>query len=239
MSAKIFIVDDERTIRLTFRTALETEGYEVREAATADEALTDLGAVTTYQLIILDLRLGGDSGLEVLERMRAAGVLTPTLMITAYSSVRDAVRAMKLGAIDFLSKPIEPAALRAVVADILRRHGGGDTLPAETPGAPPRTFQDFLRAAKRQINLRDFPAAEDSLAAALTFDEASPDSAEAHNLRGILHEMHGDFDAAKAAYGQAIKLNARYEPAQENMKRIFELFNFGTSQRPFHVGQVG
>ena len=236
MSAKIFIVDDERTIRLTFRTALETEGYEVQEAATADEALTGLRA-ETYQLVILDLRLGDDSGLEVLERMRATGVLTPTLMITAYGSVRDAVRAVKLGAIDFLSKPIEPAALRAVVADILRRHG--DALPAETSEAPPRTFQDFLRVAKRQINLRDFPAAEDSLAAALTFDEASPGSAEAHNLRGVLHEMHGEFDAAKAAYGQAIKLNARYEPAQENMKRIFELFNFGTSQRSFHVGHAG
>ena len=160
-------------------------------------------------------------------------------MITAYGSVRDAVRAVKLGAIDFLAKPIEPASLRTVVADILRRHGGGDALPAEGPEVQPRTFQDFLRVAKRQINLRDFPAAEHSLAAALTFEEASPDSAEAHNLRGVLHEMHEDFDAAKAAYGRAIRLNGRYEPAQENMRRIFELFNFGASQRPFHVGHAG
>ena len=234
MSAKIFIVDDERTIRLTFRTALETEGYEVLEAATADEAMWGF-KTTTFGLVILDLRIGDDNGLEVLERMRAAGIGTPTLMITAYGSVRDAVRAMKLGAIDFLSKPIEPNASRAVVKGILQRHSY-DVSPQDKPDAPPRSFQDFLRLAKRQINLRDFAAAEDSLAAALTFNEVSTDSVEAHNLQGVLHEMHGDFEAAKAAYGRAIKLNGRYEPAQENMKRIFELFNFGASQRPFHVG---
>ncbi len=237
MSAKIFIVDDERTIRLTFRMALETEGYAVREAANADEAMMGFKN-EAYGLVILDLRIGDDNGLEVLERMRAAGVNTPTLMITAYGSVRDAVQAMKLGAIDFLPKPIEPAALRAVVADILRRHGPNVSDPV--PEAKPRTFQDFLRVAKRQINLRDFPAAEDSLAAAMAFPEAaSPASAEAHNLRGVLHEMREEFDAAKKSYGQAIKLDGRYVPAQENMKRIFELFHFGSSRRPFHVGQEG
>lgn len=233
MSAKIFLVDDERTIRLTFRTALETEGYEVQEAATADEAMMGFRS-ERYDLVVLDLRIGDDNGLEVLERMREAGVQTPTLMITAYGSVRDAVRAMKLGAIDFLPKPIEPTALRAVVASILQRHGPNSNAPARE--GQPRTFQDFLRIAKRQINLRDFASAENSLAAALTFNEANPDTVEAHNLQGVLHEMRGDFDAAKAAYGRAIKLDGHYEPAQENMKRIFELFNFGTSQRPFHVG---
>ncbi len=237
MNAKIFIVDDERTIRLTFRTALETEGYEVQEAASADEAMAGFKA-EAYGLVILDLRLGEDNGLEVLERMRAVGVNTPTLMITAYGSVRDAVRAMRLGAIDFLPKPIEPAALRATVADILGRHGVPTVTAPVAP--PPRTYRDFLRVAKRQINLRDFAAAEVSLTTALNAPEAaSPDSAEAHNLRGVLHEMRGDYDGAKAAYGRAIKLKGRYEPAQENMKRIFELFTFGSSERPFQVGQEG
>lgn len=232
MSAKIFIVDDERTIRLTFRRALETEGYEVQEAASADEAMMGFKA-ETYDLVILDLRLGEDNGLEILERMRAAGVNTPTVMITAYGSVGDAVRAMKLGAIDFLAKPIEPRSLRAVVAEVLRRHG---PVPLGRPEPEPRTFADFLRAAKRQLNLRDFPAAEASLTAALKLGGAAPDSVEAQNLQGVLHEMRGDFASAKAAYGRAIQLDGRYEPAQENMKRIFELFNFGSSQRPFHVG---
>ncbi len=71
---------------------------------------------------MLDLRIGEDSGLDVLASMRQAGVQTPTLMITAYGSIRNAVRAMQLGAIDFLEKPIEPVALRKIVAEILDRH---------------------------------------------------------------------------------------------------------------------
>ncbi len=232
MSAKIFIIDDERTIRLTFRTALETEGHEVQEAASADEAM--MGFKTeTFDMVILDLRLGDDSGLKILEGMRAAGIGTPVVMITAYGSVRDAVRAVKLGAIDFLPKPIEPAALRALVTEVLRRHAHLAPLEIE---AEPRTFQEFLRAAKRQINLRDFPAAQASLEAALRLDERSADSIEAHNLTGVLHEMQGNYDAAQRAYGKAIALNGRYEPAQENMRRLYELFHFGTSKRPFHVG---
>ena len=235
MSAKIFIVDDERTIRLTFRTALETEGYEVQEAASADEAM--MGYKTEpFDMVILDLRIGDDNGLKLLEQMRAVGIETPGVMITAYGSVRDAVRAVKLGAIDFLPKPIEPATLRTLVMEVLRRHAHVAPTEIETE---PHTFQDFLRVAKRQINLRDFPAAQASLEAALRLDERSAESLEAHNLTGVLQEMQGNYDAAQRAYGQAIKLNSRYEPAQENMRRIYELFHFGTSKRPFHIGVEG
>ena len=135
---KIFIIDDERTIRLTFRLALETDGYDVQEAASADEAMMGFRS-EQYDLVILDLRIGEDSGLDVLAAMRQAGVQTPTLMITAYGSIRNAVRAMQLGAIDFLEKPIEPVALRKLVADILNRH---QPRPKDvTPGS----LEDHLR----------------------------------------------------------------------------------------------
>ncbi len=75
-----------------------------------------------YDLVVLDLRFGEDSGLDVLAGMRQRGIQTPTLMITAYGSIRNAVRAMQLGAIDFLEKPIEPVALRKIVAEIVGRH---------------------------------------------------------------------------------------------------------------------
>ena len=120
-SGKVFIVDDERTIRLTFRLALETDGYDVQEAASADEAMMGLRS-EVYDLVVLDLRIGEDNGLDVLAAMRKGGVQTPTLMITAYGSIRNAVRAMQLGAIDFLEKPIEPVALRKIVAETVGRH---------------------------------------------------------------------------------------------------------------------
>lgn len=225
-SGKIFLIDDERTIRLTFRLALETDGYNVQEAASADEAMMGFRA-ETYDLVVLDLRLGEDSGLDVLTEMRRRGVKTPTLMITAYGSIRNAVRAMQLGAIDFLEKPIEPVALRKIVADIVGRHR---PRPSDVV---PGSFADCLREGKRLINLQSFDDAAEKITQALRLDDKSP---EAHNLRGVLHEICGDLDGAKKAYGRAIRLDSQHEAAQQNMRRIFELFNFGRSEEPLHLG---
>ena len=224
---KIFIVDDERTIRLTFRLALETDGYDVQEAASADEAMMGLGA-EVYDLVVLDLRIGEDSGLDVLAAMRKGGVQTPTLMITAYGSIRNAVRAMQLGAIDFLEKPIEPVALRKIVAEILDRHQ-----PRTVEIEEPTAIGNLTREAKRLINLQDFDAAEMCLTAALKIDGASP---EVFNLQGILAEIRGDYDEARRAYGRAIKIDSHHEAAQQNMRRLFELFNFGGSKEAIHYG---
>lgn len=226
-SGRIFLVDDERTIRLTFRLALETDGYEVQEAASAAEARLGFKA-ETYDLVVLDLRLGEDSGLDVLTEMRRRGVKTPTLMITAYGSIRNAVRAMQLGAIDFLEKPIEPEVLRKIVADIVGRHR---PRPIDVV---PGSFTDCLREAKRFVNLQSFDAAAERITEALRLDDESP---EAHNLRGVLHEICGDLDGAKKAYGRAIKLDSHHVAAQQNMRRIFELFNFGRSEEPLHFGE--
>ena len=225
-SGKIFIIDDETTIRLTFRLALETDGYDVEEAASADEAMMGLRS-EKYDLVILDLRLGEDNGLSVLGEMRQRGIQTPTLMITAYGSIRNAVRAMQLGAIDFLEKPIEPTALRKIVEEIVGRH---------RPSAGPvelGSLEDFLREAKRLINLQSFELAGHMVTEALRFYENSPD---AHNLQGILYEIAGDYDGAKKAYGRAIKLDSRHPAAQQNMRRMYELFNFGHSEEPLHYG---
>jgi DNA-binding response OmpR family regulator len=227
IAPKIFIIDDERTIRLTFRFALETDGYAVQEAATVDEAMMGLQA-ETYQLVILDLRIGDDSGLNVLAEMRRRGLQTPTLMITAYGSIRNAVRAMQLGAIDFLEKPVEPVALRRLVAEILDRHQPHDVQPTESTAVG-----NLLREAKRLINLQDFDSAKTCITAALKIDDASPD---VYNLQGVLAEIGGDYDAARRAYGRAIRLHSQHEPAQQNMRRLFELFNFGTSEEALHFG---
>jgi DNA-binding response OmpR family regulator len=228
IAPKIFIIDDERTIRLTFRLALETDGYAVQEAATADEAMMGLQA-EVYQLVILDLRIGEDSGLNVLAEMRRRGLQTPTLMITAYGSIRNAVRAMQLGAIDFLEKPVEPVALRSLVAEILERHQPSDVQPPESTAVG-----NLVREAKRLINLQDFDAATACITAALKIDDASPD---VYNLQGVLAEIRGDYDAARRGYGNAIRLHSRHEPAQQNMRRLFELFNFGSSEEALHLGE--
>ena len=228
MSKKILVVDDEPNVRLSYRVALETEGYVVKEAHCGPKALDELAACA-YDLAILDMRMPEMDGLELLAEMRSRGFTTPSVIITAFGEVPHAVRAMKLGAIDFLKKPITPDALRNVVTDVVSRHG-----PSTTPPVPPRDdFDSHIVTAQRLLNLQDFARAKKHLIRALELNDKSP---EAFNLTGVLFEMQEDYDRAKKYYGQAIKLDKRYEPAQQNMRRIFEVFNFGTSKEPVGLG---
>jgi response regulator RpfG family c-di-GMP phosphodiesterase len=165
----------------------------------------------------------------LLERMRRQGIQTPVVIVTAHGDIPHAVRAMELGAIDFLEKPLIPESLRATVAEILRRHGKR-VAQRETP----ESFEDHVQAAKRLLNLRQFTEAREHIAKAL---EVRTDSPEIFNLGGVLFEMIEDYDKAKRYYGQAIRLNRNYEPAQQNMRRIYELFQFGSSREPFNLGE--
>jgi YesN/AraC family two-component response regulator len=148
------------------------------------------------------------------------------MIVTAYSDVPHAVKAMKLGAIDFLQKPLRPEDLRRIVAEILKRHAPQKDQPAEN-------FNSHIVAAKRCLNLRSFAMARLHLVKAL---ELNTKSVEAFNLAGVLAEMLDDNDKARKYYGQAIKLDKNYEPAQQNMRRLFELQNFGSSSEPFNLG---
>lgn len=231
MSAHILIVDDEPNVRLSYRMTLETEGYIVHEANSGTKALEALDA-RPFDLAILDVRMPEMDGLELLGEIRKRGLSTPTVIATAYGDVPHAVQALKLGAIDFLQKPLTPEALRHIVADILARH---TPVPTAAPTVSPRDdFEYHVVNAKRLLNLQDFARARKHLVRALDLNTSS---AEAFNLTGVLFEMLDDYDKAKKYYGQAIKLNKHYEPAQANMRRIFELFNFGSSKEPMALGE--
>ena len=229
MNKPILIVDDEPHVRLSYRITLETAGLEVREANGAAAALAEL-AVSEFSLVILDMRMPEMDGLDLLDSIRRRGIDVPVVIITAYGDVPHAVKAMKLGAIDFLQKPLTPEALRQIVWDILARHAESE--PSK-PARPP-SFEVHLEAAKRFINLRDFPHAREHIAKAL---EAREDSPDAFNLGGVLFEMQEDYDRAKRYYGQAIRLDRNHEAAQQNMRRIYELFHFGSSKEPFNLGK--
>ena len=228
MKHRILIVDDEPNVRLNYRVTLETEGFEVWEASDGRAALHEL-ADKKFDLAILDMRMPEMDGLELLESMRERNIQTPVVIITAYGDIPHAVRAIKLGAIDFLEKPLTPEVLRSTVGEILGRHAEPTPHPvSEEP------FDAHVRAAKRLINLRQFNQAREQIAKAL---ELRADSEEVFNLGGVLFEMLEDYDRAKRYYGQAIRLNKNYEPAQQNMRRIYELFQFGSSKEPFSLGE--
>jgi len=115
---RILIVDDEKLIRMTLRSRLEKEGYEVEEADTGGAALSLLREEEP-DLLLLDYRLPDMDGLEVLRQARQLRPDLPVLLMTAYASVESAVEAMKLGAYDYLDKPVRTEELMATIAKAL------------------------------------------------------------------------------------------------------------------------
>jgi len=178
----IVIVDDEANVRLMLRTALESSGYRVLEAADGLAALAQLER-TPCDLILLDLRMPELDGMGTLARLRGQGHPTPVVILTAQGGVPDAVAAMKLGAHDFLTKPMTPDALRTVVAEVLDR-GRERTVPAQERGEPTRaaalrSFGFELAQARRAINRGDFGEAQRLLRDVLDGD---PHCRQAHEL---------------------------------------------------------
>jgi DNA-binding response OmpR family regulator len=227
MNKRILIVDDEPNVRLSYRAVLEAERYVVDEANSAATGLEKLVA-GRFDLAILDLRMPEMDGLDLLAQMRERGLSTPTVMITAYGNLPHAVRAMKLGAIDFLQKPLTPVQLRHIVDDVVTRH---ETEPTECEA---KDYAYHLRSAKRAINQRDFEAAKRSLKNALHLDDRS---AEGFNLAGVVAELSGDFKNAARYYEQALRINEDFAPAQQNVKRIDELARRGTSKESIALGR--
>ncbi|MFW6055509.1 MAG: sigma-54-dependent transcriptional regulator [Thermodesulfobacteriota bacterium] len=112
--ARILIVDDELILRESLQAWLSRDDYHVEAVAGGEEALQRIREVH-FDILFLDIKLEGMSGLEVLEQVRDLDPDTVVIMITAYGSISTAVEAMKKGAQDYLLKPFEPETLNVVI----------------------------------------------------------------------------------------------------------------------------
>jgi two-component system response regulator MprA len=120
MKAHILVVDDDPRITDLMRRILAYEGYSVTIARSGTEAL-DRSLEHPPDLVVLDIMLPGLDGLEVAQRLRAAGDTVPILMLTARGTVADRVKGLETGADDYLVKPFAPEELVARVKALLRR----------------------------------------------------------------------------------------------------------------------
>lgn len=118
MSNPILIVDDEESLRRVTQVRLQKAGYRVDVAASAEEALDRL-ARTAYSLVLTDLRMPGASGLDLLRRVKADYADVVVIVVTAYGAVDTAVEAIRGGAYDYLTKPIDGDALLMVIGRAL------------------------------------------------------------------------------------------------------------------------
>src|SRR5689334_25435414 len=103
--AHLLVVDDEPSILTTLQKALALEGYAVDVAGGVKVAEERLGK-RSYELVMLDVALPDGDGVGLLERLRAGGNETPVLMMSGHATIDAAVRATRLGALDFLEKPL-------------------------------------------------------------------------------------------------------------------------------------
>lgn len=132
-SAHILVVDDDKRIRTLLSRFLAGEGYLVSAAASAEEAMARLCDMT-FDLIVLDVMMPGESGTQFAQRLRREAEplrSAPILMLTARTETRDRVEGLEAGVDDYLAKPFEPRELSLRIASILRRAG------RHAPSAPP------------------------------------------------------------------------------------------------------
>src|SRR5512133_3287533 len=118
MVPSVLIVDDEKHTREGLQQAL-AESYDVTVAANADEAFNLMDA-QTFDVILTDLRMPGKSGLKIIDKALALGNRPAVLMMTAYGNIETAVEAMKRGAVDFLTKPVNIERLEVLIQRALK-----------------------------------------------------------------------------------------------------------------------
>lgn len=121
MSQRVLVIDDEAHIRRMMRLTLEAASYEVGEAADGLQGIEMCGAGTAWDVVLLDQKMPGIDGIETLRRLRERAPATRVIMVTAFASIELAVDAMKLGATDFVRKPMTPDILRNTVAAALTK----------------------------------------------------------------------------------------------------------------------
>ncbi|MEI6497560.1 MAG: response regulator transcription factor [Actinomycetota bacterium] len=147
MTSLLFIEDDD-SIRLALRLALEDEGYDVREAGDGRAGL-DAFAIAEPDLVLLDLRLPDISGFEVCRTLRASSIV-PIIIVTAQTDTHDLVAGLEAGADDYITKPVVPKELAARIRAALRRVQFHESATA----APPSKFGDVELRREQGIALK-------------------------------------------------------------------------------------
>jgi len=204
----ILVVDDEKNIRLTLSQALEPLGLSIQTAVDGEEALQNLRE-NDFGLMLLDLKMPGMDGIEVLRRVRDRWPKTRVIIITAHGTIESAVEAMKLGAVDFVRKPFSPLEIREIVEEVLERETLDEQRAAD--------YSTLIKISKRYITDGKFKEAREIVQRAIAADPGQP---EGYNLLGVLFEIKGNSIEAQKFYRAALDIDPTYNAAATNLDRI-------------------
>lgn len=140
----ILIVEDDAGLREALVDTLLLGGYKVIEADSAEQAMVKLGS-QEVDLVVSDIQMGGMNGLDLLRSIKNKFPMMPTLLMTAYATIDDAVKAMRDGATDYLSKPFSPE----VLLNLVGRYAPAQTVESRNPIAEDPVSRNLLALAKK------------------------------------------------------------------------------------------
>jgi two-component system nitrogen regulation response regulator GlnG len=130
----ILVIDDDAEVRYSLGRVLSSKKYQVLEAGSGEAGVAAVKKGPTPDLIFLDVRMGGMSGLEALQHIRAANPKQLVILMTAFGTAQTAIEAMKYGAFDYIMKPFDPAKVLALAENALKAHAdmrsAGDYKPS-------------------------------------------------------------------------------------------------------------
>ncbi|NLZ16872.1 MAG: sigma 54-interacting transcriptional regulator [Desulfobulbaceae bacterium] len=182
----ILVVDDEESLRETFQFFLKDQGYETVCTASAYEEAVNLIREQRFDLIVSDIVLGGQTGIDLLKQVRAMGLQCPVIMITGYPTVETAADSVRLGAFDYISKPVDKETLLKTTRLALRQYQlEQERQRSEAEKEQYRSFLDMIfRSVTDGIVTVDsnLDILEMNPAARLLFKEISPGSSDAKSL---------------------------------------------------------
>ena len=234
----ILIVDDEAEIRESLQTLLEFEGYDVEVAANGQQGLSKLGE-RPFDLVLLDLALPDRNGIEILPEIRSLDSQISVIMITAYGTVEDAVRAMQSGAVNFLQKPWDNEKLLADVrAAVGRRRAEEENIQLKRALKQRYNFEHIVGKSEPMLKIFDLVAQVAPSRSTVLLQGESGTGKEL--IAGLLHSLSpraaGPFMTLNTAALPATLLEAElfgYEKgaftgAQQRKLGCFELADGGT-----------
>ena len=126
----ILVVDDDRRIRGLIQSFLVENGFRISAAASAADAREQM-RIMSFDLVVLDIMMPGETGLSLTQSLRAAGNTVPVLMLSALAEAPDRIAGLETGSDDYLTKPFEPRELLLRIRGLLRRQEQPSRRPAE------------------------------------------------------------------------------------------------------------
>lgn len=150
MKKSLLLIEDDITFSLMLKTWLQKKGFDVKSASNAARAKKDIEE-NNFELVLSDLRLPDEDGISILEWMQKNNYLVPVIIMTGYADIQSAVQAMKCGANDYISKPIQPDELLKKIEEALKnppRPAGDVSAPAKETGKK--------KSARKQMDAEEY-----------------------------------------------------------------------------------